>query len=186
MGCIRIIPETEFKTTRWSGGTTTELFIWPEGSSYAERRFLVRISTATVDIDESVFTPLPGVRRYLTPLCAGFELNVNGRESFLANGEVLEFSGSDDVACRGRGRDLNLMLKGAEGDMRVVSGAFAVKRGERAFLFAPESTAVSCCDGLKCSSARLQTLDFAEIKPGEYYSEAPLVLFRLFIDSQNI
>lgn len=59
MASIEKLPAGEFNISRWSGGTTTELFIWPHGASYAERRFGIRISTATVDIAQSTFTKLP-------------------------------------------------------------------------------------------------------------------------------
>ena len=142
---IRIIdPETR-KTTAWSGGKTEEWYLCPADGSYAERRFLFRISSATVDLPESHFTPLPGVTRYLTPLCEGFFLKINGRQwRFLPGGSVLRFSGDDDVVCRGRGRDLNLMLKGARGDMRILeSGATALTPHAFLFLYCPEETAVS-------------------------------------------
>ena len=175
---IRIIPKEGFKTTSWSGGTTTELFIWPEGASYAERRFSVRISTASVDIDESVFTPLPGVKRFLTLLCQGFELNVNGEEKRLPYGEVLEFSGEDAVTCRGRGRDLNLMLKGAEGSMRIVTGAFTVEPDARAFVYAAEGGPIAYCGRCSsCTSTLLMRHDFAELAPGGYMTRAKLALF---------
>lgn len=178
MSEICIIPKGSFKTTSWSGGTTTELLILPEGASYAERRFEARISTASVDIDESVFTPLPGVKRFLTPLCAGFDLTVNGESVSLPFGEVLEFSGDDAVACRGRGRDLNLMLKGVGGRMEIVSGAFTVGEGLRAFVYAPSQTVVSFCrEGLSCSSALMMAGDFAELSAGDLSASGPLVLF---------
>lgn len=178
MGSIRIIPESETRLTTWSGGTTRELFIWPPEASYAERRFSIRISTATVDIDESTFTPLPGVKRFLTPLCPGFELTVNGEKKLLGFGEVLEFSGEDEVVCRGRGRDLNLMLKGADGSMRIISGLFAVPEDARAFIYAPAPAAVSFCGNCSaCTSSLLAAHDFAELAPGEYRANAPLVLF---------
>ena len=178
MGAISIIPESEFRTTAWSGGTTTELFIFPEGASYAERRFSARISSATVDLDESVFTPLQGVKRFLTPLCAGFELTVNGSEVSLPRGEVLEFSGGDAVSCCGRGRDLNLMLKDADGYMRIVNGAFTVPEGAIAFLFAPDPAAVAYCRRCdRCTSTLLSKYDFASAAPGDYRTNSPLVLF---------
>jgi environmental stress-induced protein Ves len=129
------VPTEEFRTTEWSGGTTTELFIWPEGSSYKERRFGARISTALVELESSSFTRLEGVRRFLTPLCAGFKLTVNGEKIKLPKGKVLEFSGEDEVFCEGAGRDLNLMLKGESGVMKLVSGGFAVYESGLAFLF---------------------------------------------------
>ena len=49
----------DFVTTTWSGGKTTQLAIAPDGASYAERAFLWRISSATVELEASDFTPLP-------------------------------------------------------------------------------------------------------------------------------
>lgn len=178
MQSITVIPEEEFISSEWSGGVTTELFIWPEGSSYRERRFRARISTAVCQLEESHFTPLPGVRRFLTPLCPGFELTVNGKKKLLPHGEVLEFSGGDDVTCRGSGRDLNLMLKGAEGSMRILTGAFTVGRGETAFVYAEHGAVLAACFGQSfCTSAFLHAGAFARLAPGSYNAHAPIVLF---------
>ncbi len=43
------IQKLPLQTTNWGGGTTSEWFIFPEASSYQERNFLIRISTATVE-----------------------------------------------------------------------------------------------------------------------------------------
>ena len=50
-------------TTQWSGGATTQLAIAPKGAVYADRDFLWRLSSATVELDESDFTPLPAYDR---------------------------------------------------------------------------------------------------------------------------
>ena len=65
---MKIYPASTQKTAKWSGGLTTELFIYPEGSAYSERNFDFRLSTATVEIETSVFTPLPHVQRTLMVL----------------------------------------------------------------------------------------------------------------------
>ena len=44
-----------FITSTWAGGTTTQLYLYPENGSYANRDFLFRISSATVDLEESGF-----------------------------------------------------------------------------------------------------------------------------------
>jgi environmental stress-induced protein Ves len=49
----------------WSGGITTQLAIYPKDANYKKQNFQFRISTATVEIEESVFTKLPGVSRKL-------------------------------------------------------------------------------------------------------------------------
>ena len=59
---------SEYSTSAWSGGTTTELGIGPEGSRYADREFLWRISSATVDLEESTFTALPDYDRIIMTL----------------------------------------------------------------------------------------------------------------------
>ena len=41
---IRHLTAGDFRTSTWSGGTTTELFLYPENGSYAQREFLFRIS----------------------------------------------------------------------------------------------------------------------------------------------
>ena len=143
---LEILQSEGFATTQWSGGTTTELFIFPPGASYAERRFEARISTALVELETSVFTRLEGVRRFLTPLCeGGFRLSINGgEETPLAVGEVLSFSGEDDIVCRGSGRDLNLMLKGREGEMRFIGAGevFTVPDARFAFIYAVDDTLI--------------------------------------------
>ena len=62
----------------WSGGTTTQLLIAPEGAHYAARDFLWRVSSATVELDESDFTPLPEYERLIATLQGGITLTHNG------------------------------------------------------------------------------------------------------------
>ena len=176
---VSIIPASDFVTTEWSGGTTTELFICPEGASYKERRFEARISTAYVELDESTFTRLDGVKRFLTPLCPGFTLTVNGRTRELPFGDILEFSGEDDVKCVGKGRDLNLMLKGVDGKMSIVSGAFTVSACAHAFVFAVDTLSLAFCGGDKCTSLLLSKHDCAGLNAGSYSSDGSLVLFTI-------
>ena len=141
---IRILDPSTRRVTAWSGGTTTELYLYPSDGSYAERRFLFRISSATIDVPESRFTRLDGVTRYLTPLSEGFYLKRNGHWQYLPNGDVLCFSGEDDILSRGSGRDLNLMLKGARGKMRILpKGDHALTLHAFLFLFCPEETNVN-------------------------------------------
>lgn len=176
MNTVEIIPASSFKTSYWSGGTTTELFIWPQGSSYAERRFKARISSAFVELSESVFTPLPGVKRFLTPLCRGFSLTVNGKNVELLHGGVLEFSGGDDVTCRGSGRDLNLMLKGCVGSMSIVSGGFGVSGG-MAFIYSESGGTIRCTLSGQSTEVALAPNSFTRLHPAEYRLDHSAVLF---------
>ena len=65
---ITAITREQATTSNWSGGSTTEFYIYPPQSSYSQRDFTIRISSATVDVESSEFTLLPGYQRLITPL----------------------------------------------------------------------------------------------------------------------
>ena len=117
---IEILKEVDFNTSTWSGGTTTELFIYPKGSKYSERDFKVRISTATVELDQSDFTKLNGVNRFIAPLDNNLKLTHNGLEAVnLKPFEVHEFPGHIDTTSYSKARDFNLMLAdGTKGKLK--------------------------------------------------------------------
>ena len=62
---IIVRTEKDYKVSKWSGGDTTELYLYPENGDYRSGNFQLRISSATVEADRSEFTSLPGVDRYL-------------------------------------------------------------------------------------------------------------------------
>lgn len=116
---MRIKKKDDFPVSRWDGGTTTELFLYPESGSYIERNFQVRLSSAVIEKEESDFTLLPGVHRFLLMQKGSVRLRFgNGREIQLPPLNVFEFDGDVPVHCFGSGTDLNLMLKGgARGEL---------------------------------------------------------------------
>lgn len=100
------------KISTWSGGTTTELFIYPEEAEYSERNFDFRISTATVEIEESNFTQLPGYKRILMILQGElFIEHKNQHSSVLHQYECDEFLGDWETKAKGKVIDFNLMMK---------------------------------------------------------------------------
>lgn len=104
---------TELKTNKWSGGTTTQLAIYPKEASYQEQNFLFRISTATVETDESDFTKLPGVSRKLMILENEINIEHKGHHSInLKKFEQDEFLGDWETKSYGRATDFNLMTIG--------------------------------------------------------------------------
>ena len=117
---IRSVNKDDFKTTRWSGGTTTEFFIYPPGADYQKRKFAARISSAVIEDEYSKFTELPGVTRYLALLSGETDLVANGEKIVLDPYEIVKFSGTDVVESYGTCRDFNLMLKGVNGSMDCV------------------------------------------------------------------
>jgi environmental stress-induced protein Ves len=126
MPVVRELAEHDFTTTRWSGGTTTELLLLPPDGDYCSRRFSCRLSTAVVETEESLFTLLPGVRRWITPLERPLVLwHEAGPEIHLDPYDIYAFDGGRETHSRGTGRDFNLMLQGeAKGSMVVL------RRGE--------------------------------------------------------
>lgn len=118
---IRHLKPADYITTKWSGGLTTQLGIAPEGAVYAQRDFLWRLSSATVEDAESTFTALPDYERLISTLEGEIELNHNGGEKLtLRPYEVHRFDGGDDTRSWGQCRDFNLMLRKGkcEGKMR--------------------------------------------------------------------
>ncbi len=136
---ITHLRKNEYMTSAWSGGTTTQLYIYPADADYASRRFRVRISSAAVDLEESDFTPLPGVDRWITPLMGGFILThpvTHPDRAPVVMGPLSEpyaFSGGIETHCVGRALDFNLMLKDAEGRMEICAGMAKIEKGLNAF-----------------------------------------------------
>ena len=111
MTVSHLTPAT-YRTSRWSGGETTELAIWPRGAVYGRRDFLFRVSSATVELEESTFTALPDYERRIATLEGSIRLiHDGGRPLVLAPFQVHAFDGGSETVSFGRCRDFNLMLR---------------------------------------------------------------------------
>ncbi len=112
----------------WSGGKTYELFIYPQCSVYHARDFVFRISTASIENDESEFTSLPGFSRDIMPLTGN--LLINHHEHYSKNlsfPEVDSFMGDWITHSKGVVHDFNLIMsKNALGSI----GGFDLCSGE--------------------------------------------------------
>ena len=123
MGVFRKLRPADYTVSTWSGGTTTQIAIAPEGARYAERDFLWRVSSATVELEESDFTPLPDYLRQIATLEGEITLRHKGGAPLrLRPYEVHAFDGADHTHSVGRCRDFNLMLRrdAAEGEMQAL------------------------------------------------------------------
>ena len=117
---MKHLSEDDYKVSTWSGGKTTELAIAPEGAVYGDRDFLWRLSSATVDLDESDFTELPDYDRLITPLDGVMTLTHNGGEPIELNpGDVDGFDGAWHTHSVGRCTDFNLMLRKEQCDGQI-------------------------------------------------------------------
>ncbi|MBQ9882311.1 MAG: HutD family protein [Synergistes sp.] len=111
---ISVKKRFELHHSRWSGGITTQLAIWPADADYASRNFRWRISSAVVEEESSVFTHLPGVRRCLMTLSGELSLMHDGTENIQMRPlrDVFRFDGGKETTSVGRCVDFNLMLCG--------------------------------------------------------------------------
>ncbi len=118
----RIIKPEEFVTGAWSGGTTTQLAIYPPGASYADRNFIFRLSSATVDTEQPEFTHLPDYDRWLMIFEGSARLVHDSEKEVTLNPyECDAFDGGISTVSFGRVTDYNLMLrKGGTGSMKAI------------------------------------------------------------------
>ncbi|MDF2674430.1 MAG: hypothetical protein K0R09_2698 [Clostridiales bacterium] len=111
MHSIQIIKKNEQNTSTWSGGTTTELAIYPVGASYSDRNFAWRLSSANVELEESTFTSLPGIWRYIMVIDGEMVLeHEEHHKVYLKPYEQDSFNGGWVTKSKGKVTDFNLML----------------------------------------------------------------------------
>lgn len=116
---IQLIRKKDQTASRWAGGQTTQLAIYPENANYAERDFSWRISSAVVELETSVFTPLPKFNRLIMVLEGEMTLEHEGHHKIhLQPFEQDRFKGEWTTRSRGKVRDFNLMLsEGIDGSL---------------------------------------------------------------------
>jgi environmental stress-induced protein Ves len=126
---MQIRKQKDYTKIDWGGGSSTEIFIYPEGANYKELNFDFRLSTATVEAEYSVFSQLPSVSRKLLLLQGEFELVHEGHHSSrLTPGNVDTFEGDWKTESFGTGVDFNLMMRnGVQGDVSLLTP----QRGEQ-------------------------------------------------------
>lgn len=108
-----ILGSTNNKTSKWQGGRTTELFIFPPEADYQKRNFLFRLSTATVETEKSDFTTLDDFFRRLMVLEGKITIKHEDRYSRQLNKfDSDEFEGGWKTSSEGKCIDFNLMTKG--------------------------------------------------------------------------
>ncbi|MBI9052674.1 MAG: HutD family protein [Bacteroidales bacterium] len=110
---IEHIKAADLKTNNWSGGTTTQLVIYPKDSDYKKQNFLFRLSTARVECEESTFTKLCGISRKLMILDGEIKIeHKNHHSKTLKKFEQDSFEGDWNTKSYGKAVDFNLMTKG--------------------------------------------------------------------------
>ncbi|MBB6218312.1 environmental stress-induced protein Ves [Anaerosolibacter carboniphilus] len=119
---IEKIAKEEQQTSLWAGGTTTQLAIYPKEALYSERNFLWRLSSARVEVDESIFTSLPGIWRHIMIIEGELKLIHEGHHKIVLNPyEKDSFDGAWTTRSFGKVTDFNLMLaEGCNGELRAL------------------------------------------------------------------
>lgn len=109
---IEIVKKEEFKTSSWSGGTTTQFLIYPKEAQYNERNFKWRISSAKVEAEESTFTYLPGISRIIMVINGKLFLEHEGKKKItLEPFQQDSFMGDITTKSFGKCTDFNLMMR---------------------------------------------------------------------------
>ena len=134
-----IISSEELKANKWSGGTTTELFIDPPTADYQQRNFNFRLSTAKVEIENSVFTSLPDVSRKIMILDGQITINhKNHYAKILRKFDTDSFEGDWETSAKGICTDFNLMTTGlTKGELN----AFVIKKN-KSYNLQPQDTGI--------------------------------------------
>ena len=109
---IKVFTKEDSETSLWTGGKTTQLFIYPEEATLVEKNFGYRISTASVELEESVFSPNPGFERKLMILEGELLLkHENNYSVVLKSFEQDHFSGDWNTSSKGKVLDFNVIYK---------------------------------------------------------------------------
>lgn len=112
---MKIVTANQFLVSSWSGGTTTQLYIFPETASLTARNFDWRISSAVVETDESEFSAFEGYERILIPLEGKLEMEHQTENGVLTQAvntfELARFSGNWRTRGKGKLIDFNFIFK---------------------------------------------------------------------------
>ncbi len=111
---LNLTKKEQLQASKWAGGTTTQLAIFPKDAVYKNLDFVFRISTATIDVEESTFTSLPNVNRVIMVLDG--ELTIQHKNQYskqLKKFDTDNFSGDWETTSIGRVVDFNVMTRGS-------------------------------------------------------------------------
>jgi environmental stress-induced protein Ves len=98
--------------SNWSGGSTSQLYIYPANASLQEMNFDLRISSAAIEVESSNFTKFPGYQRVIFPLEGILMLQHDQNKAYqLQPFELATFNGESDTTGQGKVIDFNIIFK---------------------------------------------------------------------------
>lgn len=149
----QIITPDQYQVSTWAGGTTTQLYIAPEGEDFKKRTFAIRLSSATFTDTQSTFSDFSGYNRMIFPLVGSLSVDhsCNGKalyERMLAPYEIENFSGSwtTDSTNTEDCQDFNLITReGLSSHTEVLHGEKSISPHEGATLLLYSRSTFSVC-----------------------------------------
>jgi environmental stress-induced protein Ves len=187
----KIIDKEDFIVTKWTGGETTQLFIYPEDAIFLEKDFLCRVSSATFTSTESKFSDFTGYQRYILPLEGELALSHEGLYNRkLDKYEVEYFDGTwttfskNSIDCR----DYNFIVRnGNLAKMQILSRGceYFLKESELVTIFSMDGFVIS----LEDSDEKIDVNAFSLLilvtgdkeKISIISADSPLILSEFFI-----
>lgn len=145
----KIINRNDFLTTKWAGGETTQMIIYPQDAILSQRNFLFRVSSATFTSTESTFSDFSGYQRYILPLEGKLSLHHEGLYSRdLEKYDVEYFDGSWNTSSENSldCRDFNFVVKsGNPARMRIIyqGDSYVIKNSQIVTLFSMDSFVIN-------------------------------------------
>ena len=149
---VELIRKAEQSTSTWTGGTTTQLAIYPKTADYKMRDFKWRLSSAEVELQESTFTSLPGIYRHIMIIEGEMKLIHEGHHTVSLKPFMKDsFSGGWSTRSIGCARDFNLMLnQGCKGELEAIAVNKAIYIDTAAVI--PDKACKNVTQGLYCAA----------------------------------
>lgn len=160
---LKYLTAADYKHNTWTGGETTELFIYPPQAELDQRNFQCRISSATVNMERSEFSDFSGYQRFLQILQGEIRLQVGQDEPLeLPQLAYHYFPGEAKTVSEGQCRDFNVIYQNPvsiDNDILLAGDQEHLQSDQAYFIFNPNQDAVD----LEVGSEKLRLASMAAI-----------------------
>ncbi len=140
---IDFLSKDDYYKTLWSGGSTTQVTIFPSEASVVEQNFIYRISSASVECDSN-FTKYPNFTRYIMTLDNRIEIFHNNDCVKLERYDIHRFDGALNTTSKGVCNDFNFIVSEVfESEMNLlVDGEYCMENYSHYIFYALEDSVV--------------------------------------------
>lgn len=108
----KVIHAADVIRKKWSGGISSQYYIYPEGADRSTGEYALIVTSATVELEESVFSDYTGFDRVIMSLTEAYDLIHGDQESHhLQPFEPHAFTGEEKTVSKGVYTDCNLIMK---------------------------------------------------------------------------